>query len=411
VELIAVLGTLGVLILISLVLILVVVLLGVGMGLGGAKIIEGVVEGLARSRAQREAEMRALGLSPAGGSAYAGEIDGMAVQYRLRRIKSGKRRVTLHGWWVAVPTGALFLRPEVLIELGSDQRVGEATFDRQFVVRGGPAELAFLTASVRQALLAERGVKIEAGELGHEQSHFDPQALRRLLPLARTLHELPAEPSARLRLATDDPAPAVRLRSLGALAELDPAQGVERATSLQQDQDSSVRALAELILDEDQREPTATSSEAPLELRLWAGRALIRTGTSSQRARVARSLLCQPLVSLQGLGLELARSAGPEGEPALIEGVAVVDGERLGQLLLVLREVGSVAAVPALRARQEQLSVLQGGLSSAIDHAVLALQEQAGGERGGLALAGSPEQQGALSVAGTAGALSPPERA
>jgi hypothetical protein len=123
------------------------------------------------------------------------------------------------------------------------------------------------------------------------------------------------------------------------------------------------------------------------------------------------SLVLILVVVLLGVGMGLGGAKIIEGVVALIEGVAVVDGERLGQLLLVLREVGSVAAVPALRARQEQLSVLQGGLSSAIDHAVLALQEQAGGERGGLALAGSPEQQGALSVAGTAGALSPPERA
>jgi hypothetical protein len=338
----------------------------------------------------REAALRRLGLSLTEGEVHAGVIDGMAVQYRPRQVQRGHQALTVHGWWVAVPTGSLSVRPQELVE---------GRFDGVPVVQGDPEDLSFLSAPLRYALHATENARIEAGEIGREMTFFDPDDLGPLLRLARMLHEMPSAPLDRLRLAIHDPGPKMRFGSLATAAELDPAVGAELARQLQEDPDRAVRELAALVLHEEQREATVTSSEASLTVRLWAGHALARTGSTSQQARVALSLLSQPIAELQSLGLELALGAGREGEPALIAGVASAEAALLVEVLEALQEVGSVAAVPALRARQEQLSVLQGGLRQAIDRTVLALQEKAGGERGGLALAGSPGQQGRLSPA------------
>ena len=67
-------------------------------------------------------------------------------------------------------------------------------------------------------------------------------------------------------------------------------------------------------------------------------------------------------------------------------------------LLAALAEVGTVAAVPALRARQGRLGLLQTRLARAFDQAVARIQQRAGGERGELALAAGPADSGKLSL-------------
>jgi hypothetical protein len=381
--------------------------LGFAMVAGVAALVLYVNAGersLEREQQRRWGEtLRHRGLTPGPDGTWAGAIEGSEVQYRARRVQEPKRVYTSHHWQVSAPSGSLYLGAP---GAGQDLRLGDRRFDARFSLKGELADLALLTPRARALLLELPVVWCRDGTLACQLREFDPRALNSLLEVAREMRRMPPDPAGRLRQAVTDPEPEVRLRTLAAAAELDPALGAELAGPLQQDEDRSVRGLAEVLLREDGLEATATSREASLELRLWAVRVLHKAATPQQRLTVGRALLCQSFASLQAGGLELLRPLGSGWEPALIEGIATVDGEILGQILLALREVGSVAAVPALRARQKELSVLQGGLSRAIDHAVLALQERAGGERGGLALAGSPGQQGALSVAVPAGALS-----
>jgi hypothetical protein len=357
------------------------------------------------SRRRAEA-LHELGFVPDPSGRWTGSFEGTLVHYRSQQVQDRKKHYTLHHWGISVPTGSLYLGANGIVALGQDLRVGDPRFDGRFVVGGEPEDLVLLTPRARELLLWLPGAACKDGRLTSQSRSFEPQTPEVLLELARTMLQMPPDLPGRLRLAVTDPAPAVRLRSLAAAVERDLALGRELAASLRQDEDASVRGVAEALLREDGLVDLLLSGEVDMPQRLWAARVLVREGSPAQRLGAGQALLGKGS-TLQSAAVALVRSLGDEGEPLLLAEIDSAEGEVLGQILLALQEMGSVAAVPALRARQARLSVLQGGLSKAIDHTVLVLQERAGGERGGLALAGSPEQQGALSVAPDRGALSP----
>jgi hypothetical protein len=356
-------------------------------------------------QAKREAELRSMGLVSAG-AGHGGRVAGIGLYYQTRDEVEPHPH-TAHLWQVEVPTISLSLASSGPAS-AQDKYLGDPKFHAQFRVRGGPTELAMLDSSVRARLLGLPGAWLQGGQLGCRMEHFDPRIVPYLLRVAQEMRAMPSDPVGRLQRGLLDPVAGVRLQTLASASRLDPQLGVALAQQARHDPDAVVRALASILLVDEGIEGALAVESLPLELRVWGSQVLLRVGRPEQRLRVGQALLGHPEVSLQNAGLELLRSLGSEGERALIEALSRVDGALLGQVAAALAAVGTAAAVPALRERQAELSLLQRGLSGILERAVLSIQERAGGTVGGLALASAAEQ-GAVSVAPARGALSPRE--
>jgi hypothetical protein len=312
---------------------------------------------LLKTRDQQRAELSDLGLDLGPDGEWTGTIDGTLLRHGLPR---GASPPQAHAWQVSVLTGGLILYSHRVLGTEAPQSTGDPSFDARYLSRGTPAERSLLTSAVRRALLGLSQARLSDGELECEASPT-PDSLRAVLRVVRALQELPPDPADRLRQMAGSPHAGVRLQGLRLAAELDPALALE-------------------------------------------------LGPAERRRKEGLALLGEIDPALQSAGVALLRSLGPEADQAMIEVLPKLDGELLEQIARALGEVGSVAAVAPLRSRQARLSVLQGGLSQTLDRAVLSIQARARGERGGLAVAGPVQEEGALSVAGTAGALSQRER-
>jgi hypothetical protein len=359
-----------------------------------------------RERAQHEEQLRQLGFAPSGDGSWTGELDGVEVVWFCRL--EGDVPALVHRWSVSAPAGSLTLRPRGTLSAGRDLEVGDSRFDRRFLLRGSQADLALLTTPVREALLSLPDVTLAHGQLACSWGRFDLQDVHRLLALARALREQPPETAARLQQRAADPVASVRLRALLEATACDPALAARLAVGLRGDEDPSVRALCAAVLRDEGFADALSAPEVRAEVRAWATEAMLRSGSPAQRLAAGQALVREPWPLRREQGVALLRGAGPLAERGLIEALSEADAELLEPILLALREVappGSVAAVPALRARQARLSLLQEGLSQAIERTILSLQEQSGGVKGGLAVAGAPDAQGALAVAGGPGRL------
>lgn len=354
------------------------------------------------AEAQRQMDvLAARGLTPREEGVWAGRVGGFEVRYQAREALEDPGGID-HCWGVAVPTGGLALRRGTPRD---EARIGDYWFDRRFVVSGSAAERAFLTPAVRDALRDRERAWLKDGVLWFAMASFHPKDLSDLLEVALLFQQVSADEDARVRRSVDDPEPAVRRRALKAAFDHDPALASELALSFLEDEDLQVQTIAWILCDGTAREETIASREIDPELRLWSASVLGRLGTVEQRHRVGASLLQSPEPRLRSCGLSLLQSVGALAEPELLVFVQRAEGEQLGQVLLLLAQVGTPAAVPVLRQRQAGLSVLHSGLSSAIDHTIACIQQGLRETRGGLALADSPDALGALSVASQQGAL------
>jgi hypothetical protein len=348
-----------------------------------------------------------LGLGYTGRGTFSGAVENWPVRYTSRLVEQDGVSTRVHGWGAWVPSGTL----QLASRKGSAHRAGPLTgdrrFDRRYAVRGDLFDLAWLTAPVREMLMQVRcRVRLDGDYLWFESEVFRPELLHQAISVARALSAGFTDPQCRLSaFATGDPMPSVRRRLLIEAA----ARGLPEAATLArasfEDEDEVVRAEAAIVLQDPERMlEAAADRELPLELRRRAAAALL-SAPAEHRLAAGEALSRMP--SMRGAAVALLRSMGAQGEAGLLELVPRVDGEMLGHVVAALAAVGSVAAVPALRARQSSLTLLQSGLRAALDHAVLTIQSGAKGERGTLSLAGAPGAEGALSLASadTTGAL------
>jgi hypothetical protein len=350
-----------------------------------------------RERHRKHTQLLALGMSDTE-EGYRGNLDGWPLRYHPSS-----------GWGAEVAVGTLVVYHEGLCAAGSDTRTGDPAFDQRFTVWGDMTDVARLTAPVRAQLLyllrerPQTPLRIEGGCVWVASPRLHPLDRALAIEVARLLSRGLSDPYKRLQhMATQDPSPLVRKQALGAVARQHPELVQDLAALLLRDADPVVRAHAALVL----RAPgelcwVATQRGLPRELRWSAATTLLDVGDPAQRLWVGERLAREGALGAGAAGLErqgvtLLQSVGPQGESALLSLLPVADGELLRYVVAVLGEVGSIAAVPALRARQAELSLLQNGLLAAIDHAIQKIQAASGGEPGRLALAGSP---GALSLA------------
>lgn len=333
------------------------------LGLGGIAVAVAGVAGavgmsiwVGRERVPRRA-LIARGLAPVG-RAFAGVIGGASARYEPPTDDRG------HAWGVRVSTGGL--------RVGSGPRVGggvgtgDALFDRRFAVRGAVDERAWLTAPVRSVLLGIEGrsVRISDGWAWVESDRFDLADLDRALAIHRWLGDASPHAAERIRRVAADPVPEVRRHLLVTLAERDPAFAVELADRLRGDPDPQVQAQAAILT----RDPlrlvaSAVRREVSAELRRQVAETLVGCGSATQRRAAGEALVAHGRPSLVRCGVELLRSVGADGEPALLGLVATADGLLLERAVSAVAEVGTVAALPVLAKRARAFGPLQRSLA------------------------------------------------
>lgn len=349
-----------------------------------------------------------LALTEKRAGTHAGKVDNWPVHFCTKRGQRGDQRIVTHCWGAEIQTDTLKLAQRM--GRRSRQIIGDPDFDRQLVVKGTLDDLSFLSARLRQLLLPlsfSVGIRIDKGILWIEHEWFSLIYQQQALALAQILSQAPRDPDARLiAMATTDPVASVR-RHLLALAAIErPAQAIAIASILRDDEDPSVRTEAALVLLEPEGLlEVITQMTAHPKQRQQAAKLLLRSGSHRQRA-IAGEFLAQAQYAFAPVALALLRSAGALGESGLLILLRRARGELLGHVVAALGEVGSVTVVPALRRRQAGLSMLQSGMSSAIDYAVLRIQADSGGQRGGLAIVEAIHETGALSLMTQRGGLS-----
>jgi hypothetical protein len=273
----------------------------------------------------------------------------------------------------------------------SAHATGDPAFDEVYGVSGDPVDLALLTAPVRSALLSlstERA-EIVDGTLWVERASYDEELFRWLSRSFWTAHPARDDAEGRLWEVACDPVPGVRVEALRwACTHGDTALTAAIASSLAGDPEREVRGMAALVTgDGPALLAVVRSGEVSRPLRYYAAKALIDRGAVADRLDAAQVLAGLPEPALQRCAVDLLRSLGREGEPVLVDLLRTADSDALRAVVAALSEVGTVAAVPALRSRQAALSVLRSGLLREIDAAIASIQAGAVAPAGALALA------------------------
>lgn len=336
---------------------------------------------------------------------------GATLAYRrVHRSASGEVR---HELGVAVShTGLRIARASPGSGPAGARRTGDPEFDAHYRVSGAPEDRALLTAPVRAALvrIARCGwgeVWLRDGMFWVARGRLDARLMQPLAALGRALGAAPVAATERLRRLAQDPEPAVRVNAyLWIAARRDRHLMDEVGWPALGARDRTVRAAAALALQAVGRiEPevwtaivdAALSPDVPTPMRTRAAAVLAACGSDGACLRTGEILAAE--AAMRHAAVELLRAAGARGEPALLRMVRDGDQALLALVLRALTRMGSAVAVPVLRERQRELSVLQRGVSRAIDHTVRAIQLRVGGVVGGLTLAAVAPQRGALSLA------------
>ena len=366
-----------------------------------------------------------------------------------------------------IPTDLVIARESIATRIGKvltgpDIECGDEELDRLALLRGSEARLlAMLDAQTRTRLsialregdsLADgRVVARTTGDLGVAATISEPA--KGAAALAEWLSQRASRPVPVLlrENAMGDPVPAVRRRCLEVLTTQfeghKETQVALDAASV--DHDASVRlfaatrsggagskleALAELVLDlhlepevrvNAMKELVAINTGARVievaERRLEDRNPEIRKLAIGVVGRARRGAMVPTLIAMaeralgNGLADELAaladafrRIRDPAAEPVLLEVLAKSPdpAARLASVLALSR-VGSVAAVPGLRAQQ---GLLSGEMGRAAEEAVAAIQARARhASEGQLAVHDAPGEAGRVSVAPARGAVSVPD--
>jgi hypothetical protein len=367
------------------------------------------------------------------------EVSGVADRLTLRKERPAEHPPAHLRTKMFEDDGSIPLPPAPELEIGDDE------FDRSFFVLGPPTLVyALLDAETRRVLkkltASHRagGVEIEQGRLqlhepGSEGLRPEPveRCARDAVALARRLLP-PADMARRLcENAQKDPLPAVRLNNLRAAIREAPGSAQTRAALMAAtgDRDTSVRLRAGLALGADGRDALVsvadsdaagdTEVETALEalgadvpvvlvarvLRRSVGVNLDRPPSLPRAARacvaaLARAPAADAISLLQALLLAsasladdaarvLGRIGGPDAEAALI---GALEGEvpegRLAAARL-LGDVGSAAAVVALREAEAR----GGELRKAARQAIADIQSRLAAAPGAVSLSGSEAGQ------------------
>lgn len=350
----------------------------------------------------QRAALQARGLSPSG-DAFSGQLSGYEVRYQ--RLETGEG--ASHRWETPMPIG-LSLWPRAGLS-PAEQETGDRLFDRHFsILWRSAADLTWLASPVRAALVraSDLSPRLEEGALSVQSRVFRSSDLDVLLSIARAFAERPADAASRAGELLSDPMPPVRWSCLRALAQRDPKLVLPLARSLLRDEDEGVRAISAVLLeDASALWLAATSRAVPPDLRRLAADHLARCGSVEQRRHAGIELARDP--ALVEAAIPLLISVGPSAESALVEIVERADGEALRRVAAALAAEGSPRVLPALRERKERLSLLQSGLSAALDEAIDAICARTGAGPGALSIVA---ESGALSVAAEPGALSRPDQ-
>jgi hypothetical protein len=336
--------------------------------MGGASLLLLLREGGPPVR-RPQVDLGALGLKKTAGG-HEGVFLGQTVRYSVPEHG-------LHRWSISVGTGSLSLCSR--LEPEESLQTGDPYFDRHFVLGGEVADRSWLTPAVREALrrLLPCSVRLEGGVLWADDCALQPQVAERLAAVAQALAQVPTDRGERLQAWLERVPPERKGEAYVGLAAQEPALALALARDLARGPSPQLRERAELLVRGTRGE---LLPERAVEERLWVARVLAEGHDASAEAL---------LVSLL-----------PE-----------LEGEGLAQGAALLAMVGSVQAVPALRARQARLPMGRISSTRRIDEAVAAIQQRAGGAPGGLAVAGTPDAQGALAVAAAArGAMSQERR-
>jgi hypothetical protein len=277
------------------------------------------------------------------------------------------------------PPGRLF--PAALFTFGRDQRTGATAFDRAVQIDIDPEHLPRLGHRFQAALLeAQRQgveVRLDRGDLVvsiREELATDAR-LQRLVHHAYTLEAALGDGPIDELLVEEvrhAPDPGFRLRCLEQLAPLDAPRARTLAAGVVQEPgiEPELAAHAHLLLDQPVRA-------------LQAGRGL-------PARRLTRLLHRVEAMQRTDLGGDLV--------PLLTEWLEHPDVDVVIAAATVLRSVGTVAAVPALKATADGVGLLGSGRKeAACRQAVAAIQARATGSAGDVSLAQSTTD-GALSA-------------
>ncbi len=274
---------------------------------------------------------------------------------------------------------------------------------------GHPGPLSWLTAEIRRQLQSVRRDGVTVG-VEHQVLvvHFDREGplsqrqhvVHHCARLAALLQRAPPSRAARLAAAYSEEA-SEDWRTAFARAILDAHESGEPSPGLPKlltEPTPHIRARAALLLlDVPTIVALAADEETPRRTLVRVLRAISGDPGFASVARAA----CTAGVDLSASDLEWVLEAvlkrpSTELEPVLLQAVEHGSIDRQRRALRALGEVGTLAAVPALRAMTERWG--QPRRSTLAADAVTAIRRRSGGEEGGVSLVDPDNQSGGVSM-------------
>lgn len=344
------------------------------------------------------------------------------------------------------------IRRSGLFQLGVDRTVGEVVFDRlaqvdvveEHLPRFGHRFQALFVDALRSRL----GPRVESGQVvvRRDGKAISADQLRDLVVRAEAMaHAIRTGPlevvlASELREAT---APRYRVRCFQQLCSVDPQRARAEAATLRGCGVPQLELEAAAFVD-DYDAVLALVDEASLgsAVRLPALRRVVEGGAAEEVAQaldlatellspphqaalldalaatprqgVLQGLLATPHVATEAQTAWCRAVAVQPGasaaEPALVELLGSADGDAVIAAATALREVGSAAAVPALKQAAEGGGLFAGARrEAACRQAVAAIQARASGAVGDLSLVAPTAERGGLSEAVAASRQRVPE--
>jgi hypothetical protein len=369
----------------------------------------------ARFAAARKRQALELGLQIDDKGDLRGELEGFAVELvsfvvetksgNKKKDRQHKTRLTVSGGLpgdVHLGKAGLMatLNDRALARVsGPDVEIGSARFDERYVVKGEPRALfAMLDVEARERFTKalDEGWVFQDGawvfeDFGLMTGEVVVSRVRAGVELAGWLRERAAFdvlPSVIERIRFD-PEPEVRRNALSALIADGGAQAVEVGALLDdlgRDEDPQMRLLvAKARRDADTLTALALDAELKTMTRVEA-LGLLATLEDERLLVTASAVLGESgtEAELRIAAVDMARWLGPRAEGMVITALRDPEKRVCEAAVRALGVVGTVEAVPALRALNGS-----GELERLAKEAVVAIQSRIGVEGGGLALAGA----------------------